>query len=1108
MENHRYLKSLTLSQVFSLLIFSVFPCSAMSQTVRINEFMALNSVTLTDEDGDYSDWIEIYNSDSTTVNLKNWSLTDDPSMPDKWVFPDISLEADGYLVVFASGKDRNLAGSELHTNFKLSGNGEYLALFDSNGAVSTEFSPFFPLQQQDISYAYLSGSWQFTTDPTPGEVNLPGSDTLLTAPLFNVKHGFFDTPFNLEITGNVPGANIVYTTDGSRPSLENGSIYTAPLNISTTSVIRAACLMPGHIPGPVTTRTYLFPDSIIRQPNDPPGYPATWGSYTAISDTSIADYEMDPKMMSDTMFADSVKVALRDLPVISLVTHKGFLFSHSTDPDSGGIYIYTDPPGGDGTGHGWERPVSMEYFDAKDSVSFQADCGIRLHGGHSRRPEKDPKHSFRLIFRSEYGPSQLNYPLFGNDATAHFNSLILRAGFGNTWTHHSYTERAQAQYLRDTWAKDTQLDMGHPASHGNFVHLYINGIYWGLFNPTERLDNDFASSYLKGAKSDFDVIKDYTEVVNGDIVAWNNLLNTVNAGVEDPADYQHLLGKNPDGSRNPGYEKLVDVDNLCDYMLINFYGANWDWDEHNWVAIRNRNDREAGFRFFCWDSEHVLESVTANNIGENSSGCPSRVFQQLRKNTAFRRTFADHVQQQCFNGGSLTPERAAERWKERSAEIYKALLAESARWGDYRRDVHQYQPQGPFDLYTRDKYWLPENERLVNSYFPARTGILVSQLRAVGLFPDADAPTFLLNGSPVDGRAVISGDILSMNAADGDIYFTSDGKDPAEWPDQGDQSSSVDAFAGSISPFATQYSGPIALTHSGHYLARAYENGEWSAVTELFFTFPTDFYDIKITEINYHPFGEGAIDSKEFEFIELKNTGSATINLQGMRIASGIGYVFKTEKELRPGGFIVLASNSDQFYNRYGFVPDGQFDGQLSNGGEQVALLSPSGDTLSSVWYNQDDRWSSAADGHGYSLVPVDLNPTGDQDDAVLWRASLAVGGSPGADDVPPSSIIAGIVEPPDITLYQNIPNPFSGITQINYKLSADARVSLTVIDLLGRKVADLADEFQHAGSYQVSWSGTDIHHNPLPEGIYLYQLIVISKNSHKTLNRRLVIIR
>ena len=134
-------------------------------------------------------------------------------------------------------------------------------------------------------------------------------------------------------------------------------------------------------------------------------------------------------------------------------------------------------------------------FNEDNTKSLQVDCGVRLQGGHSRLPEKSPKHSFRLVFKSKYGPPKLNYPFFEDDAVTSFNTLSLKAGFENTWIHHEHNGRYRAQYQRDTWTRDAQRAMGHIGAHTTYVHLYINGLYWGLYSISERIDREFAASY-------------------------------------------------------------------------------------------------------------------------------------------------------------------------------------------------------------------------------------------------------------------------------------------------------------------------------------------------------------------------------------------------------------------------------------------------------------------------------------------------------------------------------------------------------------------------------------------------------------------------------------
>jgi hypothetical protein len=1079
--------------ISAFLILSLgYKAYSQPQSVRINEFLATNQTILTDGDGEYSDWLEISNPTSEDIDLFNWTLTDKKSQVHMWIFPDIILRKGDYLVVFASGKNRRKAGEELHTNFSINGDGEYLGLFDSSGKVVSEFSPSFPLQQKDISYGFWNGSYINFKVPTPGKANDPSAGTLPSAPVFSRKHGFYNSPIALAISSDDYEAKIYFTTDGSAPDAITGTLYTSPLNISATSVIRAVSIKNSQFVSRITTQTYLFTDEIIRQQNNPAGYPSTWGPFLSIAGVAPADYEIDPEMIADPKFANSVKEALRDLPVISLVTDKNNLFSKTASPATGGIYIYTGTAGG--VGYQWERPVSFEFFDDSDSISFQADCGIQIQGGEGRRPEKSPKHSFRLVFKSEYGPTKLNYPLFGNDAVSEFNNIILRAGFGNTWIHWSSSERSMAQYLRDRWTKDSQLAMGHQSSRGIYVHLFINGLYWGLYNPSERMDSDFAESYLGGNKEDYDVIKDYSEALDGNITAWNTALALANAGLADNNSYQRILGNYPDGSRNPTMEPMVDAVSLADYMILNFYGGNWDWDHHNWAAMRNRVNPRSGFQFFSWDSEHMIEGVNANILTENNDKCPSRIFQQMRQNPEFRRLFADRVQKLCLNYGVLTPSKAAERWIKRADQIDNAVIAESARWGDYRRDVHRWETTGPFDLYTKEAHWLPQRQYLLNTYFPNRTDNFLKQLRAAGLFPSINGPVFLINDNPVIQKNLTQGSLLTMKCDNGIIFYTTDGSDPVNWQIQP-----------LISSVAKQYTTPLVLNGSSHVKARVFYNNVWSATTEQYFIFREDFHDLKITEINYHPLDDKVLDNKEFEFVEIKNTGMSTLDMSGIRLTEGINYKFPAETRLGPKGFVVLASNSKAFYSRYGFLPYDEFDGQLDNNGETILLISAENDTLCLIGYENSNGWPEAPDGSGRSLVPIDMNPGSDQNSPDLWRPSYLTGGSPGRDDiyVPPDGAKMELV-----TIYPSYPNPFSEATKIRYTLHEQAKVLLDIIDFTGKHLVTLEDIEKPAGYYEIEWKGMNSNSGVNENGLFLYRMIVRNEKGKNVFSGKIILLR
>jgi len=1058
------------------------------ETVRINEFMALNSTILADNDGDYSDWIELYNPIPMDINLAGWSLTDDPNQVRKWIFPAVNIKSEGYLVIFASGKNRIDPNQELHTHFKLNGDGEYLALIDSNGLVVTEFNPAFPPQQADVSFGYFDQDYLATQKPTPGADNQLAEFQFLSFPEFNYHHGFYETPFEVTITTNLTNVQIYYTTDGSPPDISNGKQYNAPVPINTTTVLRAIVTKSGGLKSKIATATYLFLDDVVQQSNHPPGYPTEWGPYTAISGTAIADYEMDPEITQDPLYAGQMKAALLSLPTLSVVTDKNNFFSKSIDSNSGGIYIYTGPPG-DGDvplfGDGWERPVSVEFFSQDGNEDLQVDCGIQLHGGHSRRPEKSPKHSFRIVFKREYGPTKLDYPLLGEGATNKFNTIVLRAGFNNSWCHWTSGERRAAQYIQDVWAKDTQRAMGHPAGKGRYVHLYLNGLYWGIYNLTERLDKEFAATYLGGDPADYDVIKDYGTILDGNNTAWDQMIALATTDLASNTNYQRLLGNNPDGSNNPGYEAYLDVINFIDYMILNFYGANSDWDHHNWVAIRNRVQPAKGFRFFSWDAERILEKITRNVLELNNNNRPSFLFQQLRKNADFRRLFADRVQRHCFNGGTLTPASASVRWMDRANQIDLAIIAESARWGDYRRDVHRYSAAGPFELYDK-KCWLDQQSYLLNEYFPKRTDEFIKQLRTANLFPDIDAPLFLINYKLPPQNLIQAGDILSMRVLKGDIYYTTDGTDPAP--------------VGQIASTALKYDNPLYLMNSTHIKARSFQGSSWSALAEMIFIISTDLNNLKVTEIHYHPLAADGMDDRSFEFIELKNVGTSSIDLSGCRFCEGISFSFPLATVLNSDEFIVLASNQLNFYNRYKFTPFGEYEGFLDNAGEKITLINFVGDTIFSIRYNDRAPWPIAADGKGYSLVPDALNPVGDQNNPAHWRTSFNINGSPGKDDNG-SSMVEEIltIKNGDFELFQNFPNPFNSSTTIYFTIKSENLVELKIFDILGREAKTIINKRMPVGKHTVLFDLSDLN-----SGIYFYQL----KVGEQALSHKLILMK
>ena len=218
----------------------------------ISEFMAANTNVHADEDGAYSDWIELHNPDGMPVNLDGWYLSDSASNKTKWRIPAVTIPAGGYLIVFASSKDRKAPGAPLHTNFALGAGGEYLGLIQPDGSTpASEFSPGFPAQSDNISYGRViteNGVLEtgFLRRPTPGEPN-GGSEALLLIETvtFSPPAAVFTDNITVELSGAGPGQEIRYVTATGRDAAlaemtADSPAYSGPLDLTETTVVRAA----------------------------------------------------------------------------------------------------------------------------------------------------------------------------------------------------------------------------------------------------------------------------------------------------------------------------------------------------------------------------------------------------------------------------------------------------------------------------------------------------------------------------------------------------------------------------------------------------------------------------------------------------------------------------------------------------------------------------------------------------------------------------------------------------------------------------------------------------------------------------------------------------
>ncbi len=834
----------------------------------------------------------------------------------------------------------------------------------------------------------------FFSAATPGAANGAGVKDLVKDTKFSVDRGFYSQPQSVSITTATPGAFIRYTTDGTEPTETNGRLYTAPITVEQTTTLRARAFKPGYEPTDVDTQTYIFVDDVVRQDlaaTLAAGLPSSWGGVSA-------DYGMDPQVIGTFnpitgtpngddnyggRYAATVRDDLKSLPTLSIVMDADDMFG------SNGIYTHS-------TQHGvnWERATSAELIYPDGSDGFQIDCGIRIQGGWFRNTGTK-KHSLRLLFKGAYGQTKLDYPWFGETAVAHFDTLTLRAGAndGYTWSSARLTE----QFTRDQFGRSLQEAAGQVASHGTFVHLYINGVYWGFYNPVERPDDAFSAAYFGGEKEDWDSIHD-NSASGGNMNAWSSMISQSSAARTSLSAYQRLQGNNLDGTRNLAYADYLDVTNYIDYMAINLWGGNWDWPNKNYWAGRDRTDASTGFKFYNWDFENTmgnnrgrspLNMVAPRNL--NGAGQPHA---NLRYNSEYKMEFGDRVHRMFFNDGILTPNALRARYGELADEVEAAVVAESARWGD----THHSTP-------LTQQEWINERNWLMNTYLVQRSGIVLQQFRNSGLYPTVVAPSFEVNGGYQHGGLLEPADELTIDAAAGTVYYTLDGTDPRE-------------FGGSISGDALRYTNaPITLNASTQVKSRLYSGGKWSALNEATFYVhqPASAANLAISEINYNPFDPTPAElatqppedpdftAGDFEFIEIFNTtDDTTVDLLDVEFTDGVVFPLSdaTTTLLGPGEYLVLVANPVAFAARYGELDNvgGTYTGQLDNGGERLRLVGAGGESMFAFRYEDDGSWPGRADGKGASLElvdPTDTAPAAYATD-VAWHSSAAYGGTPG----------------------------------------------------------------------------------------------------------------
>ena len=951
------------------------------------------------EEGDYDqpaafvDWVELHNEDVTPVDLTGWSLTDDASFPGKWYFPDgTTLPANGFLLVLCDDRDEANApagpAQRLHSNFKLGREGEYLGLFNALGTMVDQLSPTYPPQVFYCSYGRNptnSAQFGYFDTATPGTTNAGAFYAAqVAAPQFknalnaDLLGGLYSAPtLTLQLTNAAPGSVIRYTVDGSEPTLVNGSTYTSALTLSQSNdktgiVIRARAFLSGSLPSATVTHSYL-----LKQPSALTNVPAL------------------------LLTADAGRDFYKPRGILAIAGGSWLAVSSDSIWQSG---THADYNNAEGDGYPFERAVHLELFAPNgyyptNQGSLRDDIGLRISGSDYQRPRYTlqnvatdspwnpwnslEKPSFNIHFNSDYGSDPLDYSLFTNYPVHKFQHLRLRAGKNDNYN----------PFITDELVRRLWIDMGHVGARGLFCSMYINAVYKGVFNLTERIREPFFQEHY-GSDGLWDINYSWTWV-DGDATAFNQLLSTLDADLTVAANWQSVTNQ-------------MDIDNAADYYLLNTYCAMWDWPENNFVIARERSTGpNSRFRFAVWDAEGAFNVNSYYNKPANYNTISNdllldtdawnnlpRIFRRLSTSPEFKIRFADRVNLHLFNGGMLD-DRDPD-----GAGLLKSHFAQ--RLGELVTEVGQlvlYNIGYSLNTSAFDTWVAPGAGR--RSYLLGTTAGR-QMLRDAGFWPVTEPPIFSQFGGVVPANYSLS--ITSAVATAGQtatIYYTLNGQDPR-------------LMGGAVNSTTIAYTNAFLVNQILTVKARARNNttAEWSPITEATFALaaqPASSNNLVIAEIMYHPPKEtaaeaaaGITDADTFEFVRLMNIGAAPVDLSGVQFTVGITFSFSSGsiRYVESGAGVLIVKNLTSFQTRYGHAYDsliaGEYSGNLSNSGEELRLVAANASIIRDFTFDDDVPWPTAPDVNGPSLILRNPSSNPNHGVATNWIASAMPGGMPG----------------------------------------------------------------------------------------------------------------
>lgn len=913
-------------------------------TVVISEFMADNGNGIKDDDGKRSDWIELFNMGLLPVSLDGWSLSVDPSKPTQWRIPAVTLNANSYLLIWASEKNRTNPAAQLHTNFKLSKEGGYLGLFDSKSNPVSEFRPAYPVQQSNISYGRDSVDPALTgyfSSPTPRGRNLNSGLGFAAEPVFS-REGGVVTNTSISISLAAPAGQIRYTVDGSPPT-SNSFLYTGALTITTSTTLKARTYQNGLLPSPIVAKNYLLLDGTVSTftsnlplmifstsghgiaDHVPSGQPRTFASLAAIdtfrgrsSPLGTADYfgqcELGIRGQTSAGFPKKpYRLELQD--------------AYRTDLNAS---FFGLPEGSD-----WV--LNNPYSDKPFLQNFLAQELFEKMGHYAVRRR------FVEVFVNTSG-GRITYP---RDYAGIYILL----------------EKIKVDDNRVEIPKLTPYDISEPNISGGY-----------MFKKDKDSAGDLNFSTVGGAGFTPQALKIHEPspaTITSAQVSWiRNYLIQFEKALYAPG-WLSAKGTNH-------YSYYIDSDSFVDYQWIVEYSKQIDGYRLSNYMSKDRNGKVKMEPIWDWN----LSFGNADYAdGFNTSGW---YYSGVGENDHlwFHRLMFGTTSPSGTTGDPDFNQKITDRWSVLRTNIFASsnvlarvdelagILSEAAA-----RDFKKWPRLGTY-------IWPNPGFYVTPTTYPGIITAMKTWISGRYNWIDTQFPRSPLLG--LNSGRIAPGSRLSITNS-GPLYYTLDGSDPR-------------LPGGSISTNAFLYSGPITLLSNVHLIARGKTGTKWSgpAAASYIITTPS----LIVSELMYHPSAPPAgslYTEEDFEFIELKNSGNSTLDLMGYRFTHGIDFTFPALTAI-PGQRILLVKNRNAFESRYGAgLPiAGEYAGSLDNGGERLTLVTLAGDIV--LDFSYQDTWQPITDGAGFSLVLADENISAQlstQPDE--WHTSGSFGGTPGS---------------------------------------------------------------------------------------------------------------